>query len=170
VTPRRISKTPEPDSVEAAFVRGLRLLAIRARGRAELARDLDRRGFSASAVSTALERLATAGWLEDLSAARSLVRARSARYGRGRIARELAARGFEAETAVEALRDLDAEGESRSLARAFARAWKQAGKLGLRERRARVRRALLARGFAAEAISAMIQGSDEIEGSPGEVS
>ncbi len=167
---RRISKTPEPDSAEAAYARGARLLAVKPRGRVELSRDLERRGFGASAVREAVRRLEEGGWLEDLAAARSLVRMRADRYGRGRIARELAARGFGVETAVRALEELDAERESRSLSRAFARAWKAARGRPLPERRARVRRALLARGFAPEAISAMIHGSNEIDGSPGEVS
>jgi len=163
---RRPSPAADPESVEAAFARGTRLLAIRPRGRAELARDLERRGFRASAVAAAVEKLEAAGWLEDLSAARSLVRTRADRYGRGRIGRELAARGFDSETAARALEEIDAEREAQSLERAFSRAWKRAEALPLPERRARVRRSLLARGFAAEEISAMIRGSDEIDGSP----
>jgi regulatory protein len=163
---RRPSPAAHPESVESAFARGTRLLAIRPRGRAELARDLERRGFRAPAVAAAVEKLQAAGWLEDLSAARSLVRTRADRYGRGRIGRELAARGFDSETAARALEEIDAAREAQSLERAFARAWKRAEALPLPERRVRVRRSLLARGFAAEAISAMIRGSDEIDGSP----
>jgi regulatory protein len=170
LTPRRHPSAAEPDSVEAAFARGTRLLAIRPRGRVELARDLERRGFRSSAVSAAVEKLESTGWLEDLSAARSLVRTRADRYGRGRIGRELAARGFDAETAARALEEIDATHEAHSLERAFARAWKRAGALPLSERRARVRRSLLAKGFAAEAISAMIRGSNEIDRGPGDVS
>ena len=169
MTSRRIRKTPEPDSAEAAYARGTRLLAIRPRGRAELSRDLERRGFGAATVRSALDRLEKGGWLVEISAATSLVRARAGRYGRTRIARELASRGFSAETAARALEELDAGRESESLARAFARAWKSAAKLPLRERRARVRRALVLRGFAPEAISAMIHGSDEIDRGPGEI-
>jgi regulatory protein len=170
LTPQRRSRTVEPDSAEAAFARGTRLLAIRPRGRAELARDLERRGFRGSAVAAAVEKLEAAGWLEDLAAARSLVRTRADRYGRGRIGRELAARGFDAETAARALEEMDAAHEAQSLERAFSRAWKRAGAVPLPERRARVRRSLLAKGFAAEAISAMIRGSNEIDRGPGEVS
>jgi regulatory protein len=163
VTSRRPSRTSEPDSAEAAFARGSRLLTVRPRGRAELSRDLERRGFSASAIRSAVARLETDGWLQELAAAQSVVRIRAGRYGRERISRELSSRGFSAETARRALEELDAKKEAGSLARAFDRAWRQAAKLPDRERKAKVRRALLARGFAPDAISAMIHGSNEID-------
>jgi SOS response regulatory protein OraA/RecX len=154
VSPRRISRAKEPDSADAAYTRGLRLLAIRSRGREELRRDLAGRGFSAEAASRAVERLVEQGWLREEEAARALVRARGGRYGRRRIAREL-----------------DAGVESAALARAYRRLWKSAVKLPPPERRRRVRRALVARGFAPEAISAMIRGSHgrDVEGDSGEV-
>jgi regulatory protein len=170
VTSRRIARAREPGSPDAAYTRALRLLGVRSRGRVELARELERRGFEPSAAREALDRLEAQGWLQDLAAARALVRARGARYGRVRIGRELAARGFSKETAIRALEELDGERESASLAAAARRLWKQAAGLPPRERRARVRRALLARGFAPDAISAMISGSHEVDGGSGEVS
>jgi regulatory protein len=171
VSPRQISRAKEPDSADAAYTRGLRLLAIRSRGREELRRDLAGRGFSAEAASRAVERLVEQGWLREEEAARALVRARGGRYGRRRIARELEARGFGEEETSRAIGELDAGVESAALARAYRRLWKSAVKLPPPERRRRVRRALVARGFAPEAISAMIRGSHgrDVEGDSGEV-
>ncbi|HEY7112095.1 MAG TPA: RecX family transcriptional regulator [Thermoanaerobaculia bacterium] len=169
--PRRIARAKEPDSAAAAYARGLRLLSIRSRGREELRRELTRRGFSAGAAGRALERLVAEGWLREDEAASALVRSRRGRYGRRRIARELEARGFGAETASRALEELSAGREDAALAHAFERLWKSSSRLPLPERRSRVRRALTARGFAPEAISAMIRGSHgrDVEGDPGEV-
>ncbi len=169
MTSRRIVRAREPGSAEAAYARALRLLGVRSRGRVELLRELERRGFVAAAAQEALDRLESQGWLQDLEAARAVVRARATRYGRVRIGRELAARGFSRETASRALDELDGGRESEALAAAAKRLWKQTAGLPRRERDARVRRALIARGFAADAISAMISDSHEVDGSSGEV-
>ena len=85
---------------------------------------------------------------------------RRARYGKARIARELAALGFSKETASEALGgDAGSQAERRALARAFEAAWKKSDGLLPAARKRRVRAALLRRGFASEAISAMMRGS-----------
>ena len=136
---------------------------MRSRGRAELARDLERKGFERGAVAEALDRLLRERWMDDAAAARSLVRAKGARYGRRRLELELAARGFSAETAAEALASLDAGTEEATLRRAFEKAWRQARELPARERRARVARTLARKGFAPHAVSAMMRDSHEID-------
>jgi SOS response regulatory protein OraA/RecX len=154
--------------VRAAHARGLRLLGVRSRGREELRRDLERRGFSSAAAGGALDRLETEGWLQDLAAACALARSKGARYGRLRIARELAARGFSKETAERAL-EAEAGREEEALAGVFRRLWKSSAGLPPLRRRRRVRAALLRRGFASQAISEIIGGSNEIDGSSGEI-
>jgi len=165
---RRPTKTREPESLRAAYARGLRLLTARARGRVELRRDLERRGFSAGTARAAVSRLEAEGWLGDAEAAKGVVRARSGRYGGRRIARELAARGFSPETARAALDDRPAGREDEALAHAFARLWKASSGATV-ERRRKVRRALLSRGFAPAKISEIMRGSHEVHGSPGEI-
>jgi SOS response regulatory protein OraA/RecX len=165
---RRVAKTREPDSAQAAYTRGLRLLGIRARGREELRADLERRGFATAAARSALDRLEAERWLDDLSAARAVVRARGQKYGRARIARELCARGFSEEIAGSVLGE-DAGREAEALARVFRRLWRSAAGLPLPRRRQRVHAALSRRGFAPEAISAMIRGSHEVDGGSGEI-
>ena len=137
--------------------RALRLLTVRARGRAELSRALEQRGFTAGAVREALARLEREGWLDDLAAARSVARARGGRYGRSRIERELLVRGFSEETVAEALSEIDPDGEERALARLFSRLRKSSAGKTPEDRRRRVWSALTRRGFPAAAISAKMK-------------
>ncbi len=144
------------------------MLAIRPRGREELRRELEGRGFEAESVVSALDRLEREGFLDDLGAARSAVRQRGERYGTRRLASELAARGFSRETVDEALAARAPELEEKALARALERVWKShARKPALARRRAALD-ALLRRGFSAEKISAMIERlrRDEVERGP----
>lgn len=166
--PRRMRKTLEPTSAQAAYARGLKLLEIRARGREELRRNLEQRGFAAEAARGAVERLEAERWLDDLAAARALVRARASRYGRLRIARELSVRGFSEETARRVLGE-ESTGEAGALGQVFRRLWKSSASLPTAERRRRVYAALVRRGFAAESISAMIRDSHEVDGGSGEI-
>jgi SOS response regulatory protein OraA/RecX len=131
---------------------------VRARGREELARSLEQKGFSAAAAREALERLRREGWLDDLAAARSVVRTRSGRYGRARIERELLARGFSEETSAQALSEIDPDGEERTLSRLFARLQRSCAALPAGARRRRIWSALTRRGFPAAAISAKMTG------------
>jgi regulatory protein len=150
-------------------VRALRLLTARARGRTELGRALETRGFQRAAVDEALSRLAREGWLDDLAAARSAVRSRASRYGRDRIRRELAARGFSGETIEQAFGQVGRGEEKQALAVIQRRLWKLHARLPYEKRRRRVWTALLRRGFAAEDVSEIMKGSDEVDGSSGEI-
>jgi SOS response regulatory protein OraA/RecX len=112
-------------------------------------------------VADALGRLEREGWLDDDAAARSVVRARGGRYGKARILRELSVLGFSRETIARALTGDEPalEREERALRRAFEGAWKRSAGEPLAARKRRVRATLVRRGFASEAISAMMRGS-----------
>lgn len=92
---------PVADEVEreaallATYDRALRMLAFRARARAELRRSLIRKGEPAAHVDAALERLVAAGLLDDAAFARQFTRSRSTAAGasRRRIQQELNRRG-----------------------------------------------------------------------------
>ena len=165
---RRTRKTTEPGSVPSAYARGLKLLEIRSRGREELRRSLEERGFTAEAARAAVERLEAERWLDDFAAARAVVRARASRYGAARIARELSARGFSEETVRNALAEQSGS-EAEALGRVFRRLWKSSANLPAVERRRRVYAGLRRRGFAPQSISAMIRGSHEVDGGSGEI-
>ena len=137
---------------------------MRPRGRDELARTIAARGFLPAAVAEAIERLERQGLVDDLSAARSAVRQRGARYGKGRVERELKARGFSRETISAALvAEGGAEREEAALRAAFEKLWKARADLSPALRRRRVFDALTRRGFSAEKISEMIRGWSEVD-------
>jgi len=160
VASRRTKAPSDPGSEKAARAVALRLLTVRARGAADLSRTLERRGFERTAAENAVGRLVAEGWLDDLAAARSVVRSRGARYGRARIAQELSALGFSKETAAQALSGAG-DAEETALARAFKSAWKKSAGLSPLVRKRRVRASLVRRGFASAAISAMMKMSHE---------
>jgi SOS response regulatory protein OraA/RecX len=136
---------------------------VRPRGRAEFLRALAQRGFGREAASQAADRLEGDGWLDDLAAARSVVRVKAVRYGRTRLERELRARGFGPATIAQALAAELPESGRGALARVFERFWARHGKLPLAERRRKARAALSRRGFAAADISAIIRDSHEVD-------
>jgi regulatory protein len=123
----------------------------------ELSRALEQRGFAGGAIRESLERLEREGWLNDLAAARSVVRMRDGRYGRARIERELLGREFSKEIAAEALSEIDPDGEERALSRLFARLQRSGAGLSPDARRRRIWSALTRRGFPAAAISAKMK-------------
>lgn len=158
---KKPKRPSSPDSIGAARDRALLLLGIRPRGARELVRALTDRGFQAETARAAAERLAQEGLLDDLSAAKSLVRVKGVRYGRLRLSRELASRGFSAETAAAALAAELPSREEEALSRAFARLWKAHGGLPRVARRKKISDALARRGFSRALISEKIREANE---------
>lgn len=126
----------------------LRMLSRRALSARELAERLVRRGFTARQAAGEVRRLASAGLVNDALLAQNLAEA-ELRRGRGRrsLAALLRRRGLGA--AVGRVRELVPEEEERaSLTRALAAASRRyPGWQRLPERRRKVVRYLLARGF-----------------------
>ncbi len=100
-----------PDSPDAAYVAAIKKLARQPQSRAALGQKLERQGYTADAVSTALDRAQAEGYLDDREYAQSLVRRRSASRGYGLIAQELRAKGVEDEAAGPALETVDREAQ-----------------------------------------------------------
>ena len=104
------------------------------------------------------------GLFDDLSAARSAIRARGSRYGRARVERELKARGFSRETIAAAVQQEEGEErEDEALRKAFERLWTARAHLAPPLRRRRVFDALTRRGFPAEKISEIIRAWYEVD-------
>jgi regulatory protein len=102
--------------------------------------------------------------VDDVGAARSIVRGRGARYGKARIERELKTRGFARDAIAAALAQEDAgEREDEALRRAFDRLWKARSHLAPPLRRRRVFDALTRRGFSPERISDIIKSRHAID-------
>jgi regulatory protein len=130
----------------------------------ELERALAQKGFSESAVRDAVAKLASQGFLDDVSAACSAIRSRGVRYGRARVERELKARGFERDVIDDAFAsEGGAEREEEALRKAFERLWSERRDLAPRLRRRKVFDALTRRGFSAERISDIIRKGHEID-------
>ena len=105
------SRARDPQS--AARVVCLNLLTTRARTRAELAAELERREVDDDVATTVLDRLVEVGLLDDASFAEQWVDSRHRHRGLGRqaLSQELRRKGVDTETAAEAIAGLDADAE-----------------------------------------------------------
>lgn len=105
--------SPPGGSLEQAKEACLRLLAVRARSRAELAQRLSAKGFASSVIEQSLDRLAEVGLVDDAEFARQWVRQRHSFSGKGRqaLAQELRRKGVAPEEATAALDDITADDE-----------------------------------------------------------
>lgn len=113
--PAGVSSSTEPGggTVEQAKEVCLRLLSVRARSRAELARRLADKGFTAEVSQRTLDRLGEVGLVDDAAFARQWVRSRHAHSGRGRqaLAHELRRKGVSADDVAPALDTVTTEDE-----------------------------------------------------------
>lgn len=91
----------------------LRLLTVRARSRAELARRLAAKGFGEQVTTRALDRLTEVGLIDDATFAEQWVRSRHTVAGKGKqvLAAELRRHGVASEDAGPALAAVTAEDE-----------------------------------------------------------
>ncbi|WP_068276429.1 recombination regulator RecX [Aldersonia kunmingensis] len=91
----------------------LRLLAMRAHSRAELAERLAKRGFEPEVARGALDRLAEVGLIDDAAFARQWVQSRHQYSGKGRtaLAIELRGKGIAPDQAEAALAEISREDE-----------------------------------------------------------
>jgi regulatory protein len=91
----------------------LRLLAARARSRAELIDKMAKRGYPDEVVETVLGRLVAVGLVDDEDFAAQWVRSRHTYSGKGKraLAAELRTKGVDAEVIVAALDGIDAGAE-----------------------------------------------------------
>ncbi|MFE3443975.1 recombination regulator RecX [Nocardia sp. NPDC059180] len=102
-------ETPEASgsggTVEQAKDACLRLLAVRARSRAELTQRLAAKGYTAEVSEYALDRLAEVGLIDDAAFAQQWVQSRHTYSGKGRqaLAQELRRKGVSKDDAESAL-------------------------------------------------------------------
>ena len=98
---------------EQAHALCLRLLAARARSRAELIDKMAKRGYPDEVVETVLGRLVAVGLVDDEDFAAQWVRSRHTYSGKGKraLAAELRTKGVDAEVIAAALDGIDAGAE-----------------------------------------------------------
>lgn len=114
----RSPKAPKDDP-DAAYAAALRLLARREHSPLELRRKLEQRGFPASIVCGAIERVQDDGYLSEQRFARSLARHRAGQgYGELRIRAELAQHAISTAKVEQALADLEVDWVERALRQA----------------------------------------------------
>jgi regulatory protein len=93
----------------------LRLLTVRARTRAELAGQLEKRGYPEDVSDRVLDRLAKVGLIDDEDFAEQWVQSRHVNAGKGKraLAVELRRKGVDDEVISAALADIDSGAERR---------------------------------------------------------
>lgn len=108
-----VSEEAGPQRDEQAKAVCLRLLTVRARTRAELAAQLEKRGYPQDVSDRVLGRLATVGLVDDEDFAEQWVRSRHANAGKGRraLAAELRRKGVDDDVINTALADIDSGAE-----------------------------------------------------------
>jgi regulatory protein len=131
--------------------RALRLLALRARSRAELRKKLAERDFTKSAIDRVLENLGELGYLDDEAFAVNRARhlAVNRLYGNRKIEEQLREKGVEREAAQAAIREVREEfPEKEGIARSAAKKLlgRSIGGLNKKERLA-LARTLQGRGY-----------------------
>lgn len=114
--PPSTSETAQPapgNRAEQAHALCLRLLAARARTRAELADRLARRGYPDDVAGTVLDRLAGVGLVDDEQFTEQWVRSRQAHAGKGKraLAAELRTKGVADALIAAAIDGIDAASE-----------------------------------------------------------
>jgi regulatory protein len=143
----------DPQSLRRnAFALVLARLARRDHTEHELMRALARKGFPGEAIEHALARARRQGLIDDERFARALAQstARSGKRGPRRVVAALRRKGIASEVAQTAAKQAfpASEGVEAGLVRLAARLFERARGHTLREKRARVLRSLLGRGFA----------------------
>ncbi|MDZ4160269.1 MAG: recombination regulator RecX [Burkholderiales bacterium] len=137
--------------------RALRLLSLREYSRVELGRKLATHATPGDDVEALLDGLVTQGWLSDERAADSMVRQKSPQWGNARLKQALQAKGLPASVVAQALAQVPQEAGSEEVR--AARVWQR--KFGTPATDAATKakhfRFLLARGFSAHAVGAVLK-------------
>jgi regulatory protein len=152
----RLAELEQRDRTWQAREAALRLLAVRPRSAAELARRLRMKGYGPDVAEEVIARLRELGMIDDAVFAGMLARdrVRLRPQGARKLASELRQKGVDEETARTAIRETleGEETDERSLARRAAEKWRpRAGEEPDRARR-RLHGYLARRGFDGEVI------------------
>jgi regulatory protein len=142
------------------YDRAMMMLAARGRASGELSRLLVRKGEDARVVTAVIDRLTTAGFLDDDAFARQFARSKTTSgTSRRRIQQELTRKGVDRETATTAVEETFAEehvDESQAIERAAEKKLRTLSKVDDQTRRRRLYSYLARRGFDADAIKGVM--------------
>jgi regulatory protein len=148
-------------TVSRAYDRAMMMLAARGRASGELRRLLIRKGEEAGVVSEVIERLTTAGFLDDDAFARQFTRAKAGAgsMSKRRIEQELGRRGIDRGAAREAVAETFAEegvDEESSIQAVAEKKLRTLSKVDDQTRRRRLYGFLARRGFDVDAIREVV--------------
>src|SRR5262249_23509986 len=150
-----------PQSTLTPLDYAYRLLGRRAYGEQELADKLLAKGFTAPAVTRAVERLKTQGYLDDERlAAEQAERWRARGFGSGGIRAKLAQKGL-APATVEGTLETSGENQDRESARRLLASRFSADALKQLQIRARAFRLLLRRGYSQDVVESLLGSTSE---------
>ncbi len=138
--------------------RALRLLSQREHSRTELERKLAQHEEVPGELAKALDELQARDFINDARAVESVVHRRAAKLGAARVKQELAAKGLSGDTvaaALEGLRETELSRAREVWRKKFDQPAADA------QERAKQVRFLLTRGFNAEVVRKIVQGTDE---------
>ena len=138
--------------------RALRLLSQREHSRHELERKLAEHETEPGQLAKALDELQARGFISEERVIESVIHRRAGKLGTARVKQELAAKGLSGEAVAEAMEHLRTTELSRAR-EVWRRKFGQAATDS--KERARQIRFLISRGFAAEAVRRVVQGTDE---------
>lgn len=151
----------EEATMSRVYDRAMMMLAARGRASGELKRLLVRKGEEARVVAAVIERLSTAGFLDDDAFARQFARARSTTgTSRRRIQQELGRKGVDREIATAAVQETFAEeqvDEQVAIDLAADKKLRTLGNVDDQTRRRRLYSYLARRGFDVDAINGVMR-------------
>lgn len=134
-----------------AIPTALKFIALRERSAAEVRSKLIKAGFSADEATEAVERLTSAGYLDDARFASRLTasRAKNKLWGKRRIAAELAGKGVESDIIASCLAAVEGASEEKAALAAFEKWLKKNGSPSSLDKKlfAKAMRHLIGRGF-----------------------
>lgn len=159
----------EEATTSRVYDRAMMMLAARGRASGELKRLLVRKGEDPRVVAAVVERLTTAGFLDDESFARQFARSKStAGTSRRRIEQELGRKGVARDVAATAVEETFAEehvDEAQAIERAVEKKLRTLSKVDDLTRRRRLYSYLARRGFDADDINGVMGRLGRHEGS-----
>jgi regulatory protein len=160
VDARLATQIAEESAISRTYDRAMAMLAARGRTSGELKRLLVRKGEDSKVVSEVVDRLTTAGFLDDDAFARQFARSKSTSgISRRRIQQELGRKGIDRSVAVNAIAEIFEEervDESAAIDRAAEKKLRTLARVDAPTRRRRLYSYLARRGFDVDDIKAVV--------------
>jgi regulatory protein len=153
ITPERLEEIAQAETRRKAIEDAYNLLSFRSRSEKEITDRLKRKGYEEDIIGQVLEKLRTAGYLNDEAFAQSWATSRGKTLGRRALAHELRQKGVDNEMIAQTLAEVKSDEKEQDTARLVA--VRRVGERPVdqsREAKARLAAFLQRRGFGWETI------------------